>query len=223
VLGAIAQIPFGRLSDRIDRRLVMVGLSSTAAVVGFLMLVINPEAGPLTYVMFALYGFAAYPLYAIAVAHANDFAREGEFGRVAGGMLLILGTGLAIGPILGSFAMNAVAPVGLFIVTATFHGALAVTAFLRMRIRPVRDATGRVRFRVLNAEKGMMTPGTITLDPRAEEVQENLPREAAGRAPYTPDVIVPDVVEPVIITPDEDKDVSAGNGDEESDVQSSTR
>jgi MFS family permease len=218
VLGAIAQIPFGRLSDRIDRRLVMVGLSSTAAVVGFLMLVINPEAGILTYVMFALYGFAAYPLYAIAVAHANDFAKEGEFGRVAGGMLLILGTGLAIGPILGSFAMNAVAPVGLFIVTATFHGALAVTAFLRMRIRPVRDASGRVRFRVLNAEKGLLTPGTITLDPRAEEVQENLPRE--GGAPYAadvPDVIVPDVLEPVVITPDEDKNAA---GDEEKETDS---
>lgn len=223
VVGAMAQIPFGRLSDKIDRRLVMVGLSSAAAVVGFLMIVVNPDGGIVSYLLFGLYGFSAYPLYAIAVAHANDFAKEGDFGRVAGGMLLILGTGLAIGPILGSFAMNAVAPVGLFIVTATFHGALAVTAFLRMRIRPVRDATGRVRFRVLNAEKGMLTPGTITLDPRAEEVQENLPRDGAGRsAPFqadVPDVIVPDVLEPVVITPDE-KQATPEDGDEEdSDVQ----
>src|SRR4051812_16025210 len=36
VLGAIAQIPFGRLSDQIDRRIVMVFLGSMAAVVGFL-------------------------------------------------------------------------------------------------------------------------------------------------------------------------------------------
>ncbi len=35
--------------------------------------------------------------------------------------------------------MNLYAPVGLFLVTATFHGALAVTAFLRMKVRPVRD------------------------------------------------------------------------------------
>ena len=34
------------------------------------------------------------------------------------GMLLILGTGLAIGPIIGSWVMNSISPVGLFIVTA---------------------------------------------------------------------------------------------------------
>jgi MFS family permease len=185
VLGAIAQIPFGRLSDAIDRRLVMILLSGIATLAGFLAVIINPAGGVWMYVLFGLYGFSAFPLYAIAVAHANDFAGEGEFARVAGGMLLILGLGLAIGPIIGSLVMGALAPVGLFIVTATFHGALAVTAFLRMKVRPVRDASGRVRFRAMNVEKGV-TPGTVTLDPRADEPQENLsppkPRPSARPA-----------------------------------------
>ena len=34
VLGAMAQIPFGRLSDTMDRRLVIVLLGGIAAVVG---------------------------------------------------------------------------------------------------------------------------------------------------------------------------------------------
>lgn len=168
VLGAIAQIPFGRLSDRMDRRIIIIALSSIAAVVGLLMVLSNPTEGILLYVLFGLYGFAANPLYAIAVAHANDFAKEGEFGRVAGGMLLILGTGLAVGPLLASWVMGVFSPVGLFIVTASFHGALAVTAFLRMRIRPVRDDRGKVRFRSLDAEKPI-SPGTVTLDPRSED------------------------------------------------------
>src|SRR5690606_30978429 len=37
VLGAMAQIPAGRLSDKIDRRLVIVFLSGAAAVIGLLM------------------------------------------------------------------------------------------------------------------------------------------------------------------------------------------
>jgi MFS family permease len=212
VLGAIAQIPAGRLSDRIDRRLVIVALSGGACVVGFLTVLINPNIDVLwlMFGLFALYGLCAYPLYAIAVAHANDFAKEGEFGRVAGGMLLILGTGLAIGPIIGSWVMNTIAPVGLFIVTATFHGALAVTAFLRMRIRPVREG-GRVRFRVMSAEKPI-SPGTVALDPRTDEVQEDLPRTAPLRptAPHPPraaaepvaaeaELIVPDAIEPVVV------------------------
>ncbi len=199
VVGAVAQTPFGRLSDKIDRRLVIVGLSGFAAVIGLLTVLINPSNGVLMFILFGMYGFGAYPLYAIAVAHANDFAKEGEFGRVAGGMLLILGIGLAIGPIIASWVMNAIAPVGLFIVTATFHGALAVTAFLRMKIRPVRDATGRVRFRAMSAEKGV-SPGTVTLDPRGEEKQAPRPAAAApAPPPEETEILVPDLIEPTVI------------------------
>ena len=189
IVGAVAQIPFGRLSDRMDRRMVIVVLSGIAAAAGLLALIANPS-GWFVFVVFGIYGFSAYPLYAIAVAHANDFARDGEFARVAGGMLLILGVGLAIGPVIASFVMQALRPVDLFIVTATFHGALAVTAFLRMKIRPVRDATGRVRFRAIAVEKGV-TPGTVTLDPRADETQETLQRTtAAAGGPATDGEII---------------------------------
>jgi len=199
VVGAVAQTPSGRLSDKIDRRLVIVGLSGFSAVIGLLTVLLNPSSGVLMFILFGLYGFGAYPLYAIAVAHANDFAKEGEFGRVAGGMLLILGIGLAIGPIIASWVMNAIAPVGLFIVTATFHGALAVTAFLRMRIRPVRDAAGRVRFRAMSAEKGV-SPGTVTLDPRVDEKPTPRPAPAAppAQAGQT-EILVPDPIEPTIV------------------------
>lgn len=177
IVGAIAQIPAGRLSDGIDRRIVMVALGAVAAVVGLVLVLANPkEAGPWLYVLFGIYGFAAFPIYAVAVAHANDFAREGQFARVAGGMLLILGIGLAIGPALASVVMNVVSPAGLFIVTALFHALLAVVAFLRMRIRPVRDARGRVRFRIMDSGKPA-TPEAVALDPRAEETQQDLPRE----------------------------------------------
>ena len=196
LVGAMAQVPFGRLSDRLDRRMVIMWLALVAAAAGIFITLFNPGGGILMFVLFGIYGFAAHPLYAIAVAHANDFAREGEFARVAGGMLLMLGLGLAFGPILGSLAMSTVSPVALFIVTAALHGALAVTAFMRMRIRPVRDPSGRVRFRAMNAEKGV-SPGTVTLDPRAEDGQENIPQSAprpagagAGDEPETPNVQV---------------------------------
>ena len=221
VLGAIAQIPAGRISDSMDRRIVIVVLGAAAALIGFLMILVNPHGGWPMYVLFGAYGLTAYPIYAIAVAHANDFAKEGEFGRVAGGMLLVLGSGLAIGPAVASLVMNLYQPVGLFLVTGTFHGALAVTAFLRMRIRPVRDEKGRVRFRVLNSEKGV-SPGTVALDPRSEESQEDLPHAPPLNThlkpgPVTPtpssevEIIVPDAVEPVVIVEKKDNpDVQVG-------------
>jgi MFS family permease len=179
ILGAIAQVPFGRLSDRIDRRLVLIGLSGFAALVGALTVIINPEAGWGMYVLFAAYGFAANPIYAVAVAHANDFARDGDFAKIAGGMLLILGVGLAIGPAVASLIMGAWSPVGLFVVTAVFHGVLAGAAYLRMRVRAGRDAANRAPFQPMSDRNA--TPESFVLDPRADTDAEAIPsrRETA--------------------------------------------
>jgi MFS family permease len=210
LVGAVAQIPFGRLSDTMDRRMVIVVLSGIAAVVGLFALLVNPS-GWFMFVVFGIYGFSAYPLYAIAVAHANDFARDGDFARVAGGMLLILGLGLASGPVIASLVMQALRPVDLFIVTATFHGALAVTAFLRMKIRPVRDASGRVRFRALNVEKGV-TPSSVALDPRSDESQETTTQStpAAARASKPSSEVEIIEPEPTSAPNDADKEEPAG-------------
>jgi len=166
IAGAAAQIPFGRLSDRIDRRLVMIGLAAAAAVVGLLMVLINPSAGWLMYVLFALYGLAANPLYPIAVAHANDFASDGNFAKIAGGMLLILGVGLAIGPAIASLLMSTISPAALFIVTAIFHATVAGFAFMRMRVRKSRDASERTPFQPMSDRN--TTPESNALDPRAD-------------------------------------------------------
>jgi MFS family permease len=220
VLGAVAQVPAGRISDRMDRRLVIVALGSVAAVVGFVTLLLNPQGGWLMYVLFGLYGLSAYPIYAIAVAHANDFAKPGEFGRVAGGMLLVLGSGLAVGPVISALVMSLYAPVGLFIVTATFHGALALTAFLRMRVRPVR-IDGRIRFRAMNSENSV-SPGTVELDPRSDETQEVVERASPAPASLKPEaeIITPDVVEPVTVVETETKPTAASpEPEKKNDVQ----
>ena len=164
----------------------MIGLSGFASIAGVLTVLINPEAGWGMYVLFAAYGFAANPIYAVAVAHANDYAKDGEFAKIAGGMLLILGIGLAIGPIVSSLIMGAWSPVGLFMVTASFHGALAVTAYLRMRIRKSVDAADRAPFQPMGNDR-QVTPESFVLDPRAEaddiemRVDETpVPEELAG-------------------------------------------
>ncbi|HEY8577839.1 MAG TPA: MFS transporter [Devosia sp.] len=167
IAGAAGQIPFGRLSDRIDRRWVMVGLGGGAALTGAVIFVLNPGAGWLMYVLFAIYGLTANPLYAIAVAHANDFAREGEFARVAGGMLLILGVGLAIGPTLASLLMGGISPVALFLVTAVFHAVITGFAYWRMSQRKSLDAADRAPFQPMGSDK-QVTLESIELDPRAD-------------------------------------------------------
>ncbi len=85
--GAIMQFPAGRLSDRMDRRYVLAGLSMVAAIAGLLIFVIEPAHVVALVTACAIYGATANALYPIAASHANDFAAPEDFregvGRVA--------------------------------------------------------------------------------------------------------------------------------------------
>jgi MFS family permease len=165
IAGAIAQVPAGRLSDRIDRRKVIVALSAVAALMAGLLVALNPGNGPILYLLFAIYGLCAYPLYGIAVAHANDTAQDGDFAKISSAMLLIMGVGLAIGPAIAPMLMHAIRPVAMFVVTGAFHAALALTTLLRMQVRP--DRRRKFRFLPIWTNK-YPTTETVVLDPRAD-------------------------------------------------------
>ncbi len=172
VLGALSQVPCGRLSDKIDRRWVIMGAGLTASVMGLVLAFVHPSEGWLLYVLFGFYGFAAFPIHAVAVAHANDAAKEGQFAPIAAGMLLTFGFGLAIGPLISAWLMNDFMPSYMFLVTAAFHGILAISAFIRMKVRPIENPEDHAPFRAVPMERSS-TATTMTLDPRAEENTKN--------------------------------------------------
>jgi myo-inositol 2-dehydrogenase/D-chiro-inositol 1-dehydrogenase len=79
-------MPVGRLSDKTDRRYVLVGASLACAVVGVLIFLVAPRSGAFVIAMTSAYGAFAYTLYSLAVAHANDHAKPEDFVKVSGGL-----------------------------------------------------------------------------------------------------------------------------------------
>jgi len=167
LMGALSQVPFGKLSDVIDRRWVIAGTSVFAAIVALVLALLNPSESWQLYLLFALYGFSAFPIYSVAVAHANDAAGIGDFGTIAAAMLFTFGCGLAIGPLIGALAMDMLEASALFYVTASFHALLAIAALVRMKMRPVEMGLDRQPFRAMPLDRNS-TPATAALDPRAE-------------------------------------------------------
>lgn len=168
--GSLVQFPFGRLSDRMDRRRVLIGAATSAIVVGVLIVVIQPRDAMLVTGLVILFGGSIYPMYGIAVAHANDFASADDFVKIAGGLLLLLGFGTMIGPILASLAMQHFIPEGLFAFAAIVHLLLASYTVYRMSRR---QAPSREAFQGLPLKA--VTPESATLDPRAEPEDTQAP------------------------------------------------
>lgn len=134
--GAIAQWPLGYASDRIGRRKVL----AIAAAFGVVLSVfIFYTIDQLSFVTVNLVGFAwgamALPLYAIAVAHANDNADTADYVMVSSGLLLLYGAGAIIGPFVASAIMTLTDASGLYVFTGLAHLLLVVFVLQRMAHR----------------------------------------------------------------------------------------
>ena len=115
-----------------------------------------------------VFGAMIYPMYALAVAHANDFAAPDDFVKIAGGLLLLYGFGTMLGPLFAAQAMERIAPEGLFAFCAVAHLVLGLYTFYRMSRRHAPGRALRENFQGLPIPK-TATPASATLDPRAGE------------------------------------------------------
>ena len=96
--GAIAYYPAGALSDRLDRRVVIIVLAClSSAVCAFLVLRPYLSQNGILLAVGGL-GFCQYPLYGLCVAKTNDRVREQSFSEVASELLIIYGAGTVLGP-----------------------------------------------------------------------------------------------------------------------------
>ncbi|MAW86772.1 MAG: MFS transporter [Phyllobacteriaceae bacterium] len=168
IAGALMQWPAGRISDRTDRRIVlltMAGIASAVALAGF-FLQLRGTAAVIS--LTAVYGAMAYTLYSIAVAHANDHAGPEDFVKVSGGLLLVYGAGTMAGPMLGASLMEGLRPEGIFLATALAHGLIVPYTAWRMRQRAAVPQEEKDTFQTLPVERAT-TPEAYNLDPRGEE------------------------------------------------------
>ena len=162
--GAVTQWPLGRLSDRIDRRFVIIAAALCAAASGILLGAWAAPSNALLIGLSAAFGGFAMPLYALSVAHANDFAEDTRFVATAGGLLLLYGIGASLGPLIASALMGHYGPGALFMFTTVVHAALALFTIVRMTIRSRPTQEDRSGFVAVPRT----SPALYELDPRSE-------------------------------------------------------
>lgn len=134
--GAASQWPLGWWSDRVDRRWVLVTLGALGVVVSGLAWWFGPDLdlSGLLWLGFA-WGALAFPIYSIAVAHANDCAAPGTFVQVSASLLLLYGVGAVIGPLLAPGFMDVLGPSGMYLYNALVFAVMTAYVLWRMRHR----------------------------------------------------------------------------------------
>ena len=180
----MAQWPVGRLSDRFDRRVVLLALLVTSAVVGVALAVL-PLGNMAVLVMAFPLGATLHACYPIAVAHTFDYADRGEYVHTSAGLLFANGLGSMVGPIAASALMGAIGAGGLFVFSALAQVGLSGFILYRLQRRASLTADMKVGFDLgATSQRGaVLTPEP--LDPNDPGVA--VPRDGAPEEEEAPD------------------------------------
>ncbi|MDX5358845.1 MAG: MFS transporter [Rhodobacterales bacterium] len=132
--GLVLQFPVGWISDRMDRRRLILMLALAGAAVMALASVAPAAFGLLVALAFVLGGIVN-PLYALLIAHTNDFLPNEEMAGASAGLLFLNGLGAVAGPLATGWMMEQLGPSGFFVFIAGLLGGLAVYVLWRMTRR----------------------------------------------------------------------------------------
>ncbi|MDK3072424.1 MFS transporter [Sedimentitalea sp. JM2-8] len=165
----LLQYPLGWLSDRMDRRfliLVVATIGGGGAIIG---MAFGANFHMLLVAAF-LIGGLSNPLYSLLIAHTNDYLAHEDMAAASGGLIFINGLGAIAGPLIIGWMMGDAifGPSGFFLFMAGLLFALALYAAYRSTQRPT----------VPVAETGQITPVYPSATPVVMELAQEVAIEA---------------------------------------------
>ncbi len=132
--GMLLQYPIGWLSDRYDRRFLIIGVTAICAVSACVGLLASDSFVLLILVAFAIGGMSN-PLYSLLLAYINDYLDSDQMPAASGGFLFINGLGAMSGPIVVGYTMAEFGNHWFFITIATLMAAICVYGIYRITQR----------------------------------------------------------------------------------------
>lgn len=154
-IGAVLlQYPIGWISDRMDRRLLVIILSAIGAAGSIGGMVFGPVFVPLLISAFVV-GGVSNPLYSLLIAHTNDYLEHEDMAAASGGLIFINGLGAVCGPLVVGAMMENLGPGGFYLFTAVLFVILVAYASYRSTQRAAVAAEDTGAYVA-------MAPGSVT-------------------------------------------------------------
>lgn len=132
----LLQWPAGRLSDRIDRRRVILGVCVGSAVASAIAIFAGGASTLLLFAVVTVFGGLSLPVYSLLGALLNDRMSAEQMVAASSALVLAYGIGAVVGPLAVGVMMDRIGAHGFFIYLALMHAALGLFTIYRMTRRP---------------------------------------------------------------------------------------
>ena len=127
--GALFQWPVGYISDKIDRRIVLIGVTFIASGLSLFIVASSYISLLIFFLLLAIYAGMSLPMYSLTIAHTNDFLQQNEIVAASSTIAILVGLGSICGPIIVSFFMNTIGPDGFFVYLFIVHVCLVYSDY----------------------------------------------------------------------------------------------
>ncbi|MGQ7248438.1 MFS transporter [Halomonas sp. V046] len=171
LVALVAQWGLGRVSDRLDRRRVILWMAVVMTLTGGIMSAMADARFGVLLVLACAHTAMLHTLYSLSLAHTNDWLDPEEVVAANAKLMMWYGIGSVIGPFSASLVMQAAGPDGLWLFLGA--AALALAVFVWLRLCGDRRSEG-VAQEPFVAVPVMETPHFTELDPRLEPQQLEL-------------------------------------------------
>jgi MFS family permease len=140
--GMFLQFPIGWMSDRMDRRLLIIGSTLFGAAATLIAFWGADNLAILLACSFVI-GGVANPLYSLLLAYTNDFLEHEDMAAASGGLIFINGIGAIAGPLVVGAMMSKFGADSFFLYIGVLFLVIAIYAFYRtfQRNAPSVDKT----------------------------------------------------------------------------------
>ena len=165
--GALSQWPLGWISDRIDRRKVI--LLCCSIVVGIcVLLALFDFSKTIFLILNGLIGASTLPLYSLGVAHTNDRLKPSQMVSASGTIVFVFSIFAALGPFTMSYFLKLFDSFGFLLYLSLVHLVIAVIVFVMMFINEDVDESDQSDFQVM-----AQRPSIVAMEVIAEEAIES--------------------------------------------------
>ncbi len=143
--GAVLQIPIGKISDIVDRRIVIAVVTACCALLSLILAFVHQDFWVTTGLVFLL-GGVAFVIYPLSISHATDYVSQSNTIAVLSTMSLAYGVGSTAGPVLISSFMHLFGANTIFYFAALCCLFLFLYAIWRMRMRDKATEEDKANF-----------------------------------------------------------------------------
>lgn len=103
--GMFFQIPFGKLSDRTDRRKIIALAFAILLIAGTAIITLT-DTKTIKYAIYFIFGGAAFAIYPLSMSYAVDVLDVDDMVSAAQGLVLANSMGMVLGPIIAALAIK---------------------------------------------------------------------------------------------------------------------